>query len=178
MKRIVLFIFIFISLQSCMSYKEMFTIIPEQTAGEIPVGANKITIKNNNLLEENYLKSFKIALSQNYRIEASNKELGYVSASKKDEGDTYVRLNIICGNDSVMVTSEWKAGMESTIYASALSGVTINPDWENAQWNKRADKSSISFAKAVLFSKEISSDLIYQVPKAPIPEKYWGMEKK
>jgi len=50
-----------------------------------------------------------------------------------------------------MVTSEWKAGMESTIYASALSGVTINPDWENAQWNKRADKSSISFAKAVLF---------------------------
>lgn len=165
MKCIVLIISITISLQSCMSYKDMFSIIPEQTAGEIPLKANKITIKNSNTIEQNYNNSYKVALSQNYRIEANNKEMGYISASKKDEGDTYIRLNVTCNNDSIAVTSEWKAGNQSSIMASALGGITVNPDWENAQWNKRADKSSLSFAKAVLFSKELGNNLIYTTPQ-------------
>ena len=79
---IVLFISITISLQSCMSYKDMFQVIPEQTAEEIPLKAAKIIIKNSVAIEENYNQSFKILLAQDYKIENSNKEMGYISPQK------------------------------------------------------------------------------------------------
>lgn len=175
MKYIILIISITINLQSCMSYKDMFTVIPEQTASEIPLNANKIIIKNENALMGNYNNSYKVLLSQNYRIENDNKEMGYISASKKDAGDTHVRLNITCGNGSVTVTSEWKPGSQTSIVTGAMVGFTPVYDWENAQWNKRADKPSISFAKAVMFSKELSETLIYVVNK---PDQIKPIDKK
>ncbi len=164
MKWIVLIISATISLQSCMSYKELFTIIPEQTANEIPLNAYKIIIKNDSTLEENYNNSYKILLAQDYRIENNNKEMGDISASKKDIHDTYVRLNVTCSKGSITVTSEWKAGQESAIMTAAMTGITVNYGWENAKWIKRADRQSIAFAKAVSFSKELSKTLVYKLP--------------
>jgi hypothetical protein len=161
MKKSVLFVSIAICLQSCYSYRDIFQVIPEGTANEIPLNAKKVIIKNDNTLEDNYNKSYKVLLSQDYMIEKDNKDMGYISASKKDFGDTYVRLNVTCSNGSIAVTSQWKAGSQTSIMASALTGMTVNYDWENAQWNKRADKPSIAFAKAVIFSKELSNNLDY-----------------
>lgn len=158
---IVLFISITISLQSCMSYKDMFQVIPEQTAEEIPLKAAKIIIKNSVAIEENYNQSFKILLAQDYKIENSNKEMSYISASKMDLGDTNVRLNVVCKDKEINATSEWKAGQSSAMMATAMTGITINYGWENAKWYKRADKPSIAFAKAVTFSKELSQNLKY-----------------
>lgn len=161
MKRSILFISIAISLQSCMSYKDLFQIIPEQTAEEIPLNAKKIIIGNTATIEENYNQCYKVLLTQDYRIENSNKEMGYISASKKDYGDTNVRLNVVCKNNEITVTSEWKAGNTSAMMTTAMTGMAVNYDWEKAQWNKRADKPSVSFAKAVTFSKELSKNLSY-----------------
>jgi hypothetical protein len=62
------------------------------------------------------------------------------------------------------VTSEWKPGNESVALSSAIAGRTMNFDWEKAQWNKKVDKSSVAFAKAVTFSKELSNNLVYKTP--------------
>ncbi|MFW6273039.1 MAG: hypothetical protein ACOC2U_04605, partial [bacterium] len=78
MKKILPFLFISITLSfySCMTYQSMTQVIPEETAEEIPLKANKIIISNNQTLTENYNQSFKTLLNQEYRIENDNKEMG------------------------------------------------------------------------------------------------------
>jgi hypothetical protein len=119
---------------------------------------------------ENYTKSYQCLLTNDYRIEKDNKEMGYISASKMDIGDTNVRLNIVCNNNQITVTSEWKAGTNSEIFTSALSGINVHSDWSNAIWTKHYDKPNIAFAKAVAFSKELSENLIYLTSKSSSPK--------
>lgn len=173
MKKFLRFLFISIALSfySCMSYQSMFQVIPEETAEEIPLKADKIIISNNQSLNENYKQAFKTLLSQDYRIESDNKEMGYISASKKDIGDTHVRLNVVCEEKEIQVTSEWMPGNQTAMSLSVFTGVNAQINWENAQWNKKADKPSVAFANAVLFSKEISNDLEYIAPKETPKEK-------
>jgi hypothetical protein len=160
MKRIIPLFFIIVC-QSCMSYQSMQQVIPPEMAGEIPLRANKIIITNSQTQDENFRQGYKILLAQDYRIENDNSEMGYISASKKDFGDTHVRLNVVCEENEIQVTSEWMPGNQSAMAASVFAGVNSQINWENAQWNKKADKPSVAFANAVLFSKEISNDLKY-----------------
>jgi hypothetical protein len=164
MKTFIASIIFILFLQSCMSSRDLYTIIPEQSAVEIPIKANKIIINNAHSIYENYDNSYKIILAQDYKIEKDNKEQGYVLAYKKAEGDTYVRLNISCSEGVIYVTSEWKAGSESEIFAQALSGLIVESEWENAQWNKSGDKSSVAFANAVKFAQLIPGAISYITP--------------
>lgn len=147
-----------------MSYKTIYSIIPESTTNEIPLSANKIIINNNSPLSENYTKSYKTLLSQDYRIENDNKEMGYILASKQDIGDTQVRLNVRCEDSLIQITSEWTAGTQTALMMNAMSGVSAgggNFSWYNAQWNKRSDKSSVAFANAVKVATAIGGNLTY-----------------
>ncbi|TDN99993.1 hypothetical protein [Sunxiuqinia elliptica] len=163
MKKLILISIVAFALQSCMSYKTIYTIIPENTANEIPLTANKILIENDNSLSENYQRSYKTLLSQNYRIDNDNKEMGYILASKQDIGDTQVRLNIACEDKSIKITSEWTAGTQTALMMGAMSGLaTPSMSWYNAQWNAKSDKSTIAFANAVKFAKELNSELKYE----------------
>jgi hypothetical protein len=153
---------------SCMSYSALFQIIPQPAAEEIPLGAKKILIHSSESTTANFNKCYKALLSQDYRIENDNKEMGYISASKSDIGDTFVRLNITCSDTLISVTSEWKAGSTSAMTAQAMTGMVVAFDWEKAQWNKRADKSSVAFANAVSFCKQISSNLNYFPSSKPV----------
>lgn len=178
MKKLSFILFSVIILHSCMSYNSMLSIIPEQTASEIPLNAEKILIENSNLLNDNYLLSYKTLLKQDFKIENDNKELGYISASKKVEGDTNIRLNIVCENNTIQITSEWKPGAQTSIATAAMTGINVsNYDWQNAKWNKKADKSSLAFAKTVLFAKEISNVLIYKGQNLELPAKKQEVDK-
>ncbi len=168
MKKSALILFVAILLQSCMSYKTIYTIIPESTTNEIPLTANKITIENNSSSSENYTKSYKTLLSQDYRIDNDNKEMGYILASKQDIGDTQVRLNVRCDDSLVQITSEWTAGTQTALMMNAMSGVSTgggNFSWYNAQWNKKSDKSSVAFANAVKVAKAIGGTITYTTTK-------------
>lgn len=156
---------------SCMSYTTIFTIIPENEANEIPLGANKIVIENGNTLAKNYQISYKSILAQSYKIEKDNSEMGYILASKQDIGDTQVRLNLVCDDNSIKITTEWTAGTQTALMMGAISGMTApNFSWYNAQWNKKSDKSTVAFANAVKVAKMISDNLKYETenisPKA------------
>jgi hypothetical protein len=158
-----------------MSYKTIYTIIPESTANEIPLTANKIIIANSNTLLDNYKASYKTLLSQNYRIDKDNKEMGYISASKQDIGDTQVRLNIVCENNAVKITSEWTAGTQTALMMGAMSGMTApNFSWYNAQWNKKSDKSTVAFADAVKIAKALGGKIEYETskPTSKKPDRY------
>jgi len=166
MKKILIISIIALIIQSCVSYKAIYSIIPENIANEIPLTANKILIENNTSLSENYKKSYKTLLSQNYRIDNDNKEMGYILASKQDIGDTQVRLNIVCGDNSIKITSEWTAGTQSALMMNAMSGLAApSMSWYNAQWNKKSDKSTVAFADAVKIAKVLSDKLIYETAK-------------
>lgn len=169
MKRSILIFLIAVGFQSCMSYKTIYSIIPENTANQIPLTANKIIVENNNLLSENYQKSYKTLLSQNYRIDNDNKEMGYILASKQDIGDTQVRLNVVCEDNSVKITSEWTAGTQTALMMGAISGLAApSMSWYNAQWNKKSDKPTVAFANAVKVARELGNVLEYETVK---PEK-------
>ena len=161
MKTYIISIILILFLQSCMSTRDLYTIIPEQSAIEIPIKANKIIINTAHSSYENFDNSYKIILDQDYKIEKDNKEQGYILAYKKAEGDTYVRLNISCSVGTIAITSEWKAGTNSEIMVQVFSGLTMKSEWENAQWNKSNDKSSVAFANAVKFAQLIPGDISY-----------------
>lgn len=170
MKRFILILLFAIGVQSCMSFKNIYTIISEDTADKIPLTANKILIEDSLSLIENYQKSYKTLLSQNYRIDSDNKEMGYILASKKDIGDTEVRLNIVCEDKSIKVTCEWRAGTQTALMMNAMSGLMVPTlSWENAQWNKQSDKPTVAFANAVKFAKIISNELKYETLKQTKP---------
>lgn len=166
MKQYILALYSAFALYSCMSYTTIYSIIPENTANEIPLTANKILIENSKSLSENYQMSYKTLLSQNYRIDKDNKEMGYILASKKDIGDTEVRINLVCEDKSIKITSEWTAGTQTALMMSAMSGLTTpSLSWENAQWNKKSDKSTVAFANAVKVAKALSNELKYETSK-------------
>lgn len=73
-------------------------------------------------------------MSQNYRIDNDNKEMGYILDSKQDIGETQVRLNVVCENNSIRITGEWTAGTQTALMMGAMSGLTAgNFSWYNAQ---------------------------------------------
>jgi len=149
---------------SCMSTSMFTTIISEDDINQIPINANKIIVQNSIDQASNYTQSYKALLAQDYHIEFDNKEQGYISASKQDIKDTYVRLNITCLQKSISITSEWKAGSQSEMMAQAISGVTLRSTWQNAKWTKTSDKQSVSFANAVKFSKALEGEIKYITP--------------
>jgi hypothetical protein len=140
----------------------MLTIIPQKTIDEIPINSSKIIAINNKPGITNYNDSYKYLLSNDYKIESDNKEMGYILASKMDVGDTNVRLNIVCSDNQILITCEWKPGMNSTLMASSFSGTNITSDWNNAKWTKQYDKPNIAFAKAAQFAEASSIQIIYK----------------
>jgi hypothetical protein len=149
---------------SCMSYNQLFTIIPEKTAQEIPLKSDKVIVTNAATLSQNYQNAYKALLNLDYRIENDNKEMGYITASKMDLGDTNVRLNIVTSDGKITITSEWKPGNTSNTYADALVGFHTAYDWDRACWNKRSDKPSVAFAKAVELAGHLDGAIKYQHP--------------
>lgn len=175
MNKYILIIIAAFFLSSCMSYQSIYSIIPENTANAIPLTANKIIVKNNNSLSENYTKSYKSLLAQNYRIDNDNKEMGYILASKKDIGDTEVRLNMVCEDNSIKITSEWTAGTQTAILMGAISGMTApQMTWYNAQWNRKSDKSTVAFANAVKVANILGDELTFETLKQT--QKSWTKE--
>ena len=168
MKKVLIFVIILL-ITSCAASKNMLIIIPQDTLDEIPMNTTKVIVTNDQSLIENYNKSYQVLLINDYRIENDNKEMGYISASKMDIGDTNVRLNVVCNNNQIAVTSEWKAGTNSEIWATAVSGIPVDSDWNNAVWTKQYNKPNVAFAKAVQFAKEMGTKISYITPeKKPI----------
>jgi hypothetical protein len=162
MKAIVYLLICIFVLTSCAASKTMQSIIPQNTINEIPLNASKIIVINNTSIEQNFNIVYKNLLSNDYKIEKDNKEMGYILASASDYGDTQVRLNIVCEDNKISITSEWKPGMNSVIFASSLSGVNITSDWNKAQWTKHYDKPNIAFARSVNFAKLLNAKITYK----------------
>lgn len=180
MKKLILILIIAATFSSCMSFTEIYKVIPENTVNEIPLKANRITITNDLSLSDNYNVSYKTLLSNDYKIDNDNKEMGYILASKQDIGDTYVRLNFVCNDNSIKITSEWTAGTQTSLMMGAMTGITpSNFTWYQAEWNKSSDKPTIAFANAVKVAKQISPNIeYYPNPDAIAKEKVETNGKK
>lgn len=118
----------------------------------IPNGAKEIIIERSGTAEELYNDLFTALLSRGHRIDKDDKERGYITTEGHDVGQsTTQRMTIVITDNETsakaIMTTEWKAGTEATMFASGLSGIQIHSDWGKATWE--TGRPGISFAESV-----------------------------
>ena len=129
----------------------------------IPNGANEIIIERSGTAEELYNDIFTALLSRGHRIDRDDKERGYITTEGHDVGQsTTQRMTIVITDYEIsakaIMTTEWKAGNEATMFASGLSGIQIHSDWGKATWE--TGRPGIAFAESVAVAKKIDGGLV------------------
>ncbi len=158
-KQIYLFLIIGLIFQSCMSYNQIAAVVPDGSLDLIPKGAKTIIVQNNQTLAANYKASYLALLSQDYKIQKQNPEMGYILATNTAPGDTRVRLNVVCKNESVNISTDWTAGTQTALM---FGGSEAAFSWYPAKWAKNSNKSTVAFVSAVKFAKSINGTIRYE----------------
>lgn len=159
-------IFISFILASCVvSYNKFYNIAPPEIVDNIPLGSNKIIVKDTLILIENYNTLYKLFLVNSYNIDKENKDVGYISASSI-YGDAAVRINAVCEDKEISFTAEWMPGSGSTNASSFILGVQMTASWNTAQWHGKDTRSypancSGVYMKMYQFANAFGKELIY-----------------
>ena len=162
MKKII-FLLLTVTLTSCMSFQEIAGGLPKTTIDAIPKGATKIIVENNENMQANYKDSYRALLSQDFKIQKSDKEMGYLLATNSAPGDTQVRLNIVCKAGEVIINTEWTAGTQTAMLGFAATGYSASHfSWYPAKWAKNSTKSTSAFVSAVKLASELKGTVKFE----------------
>lgn len=165
MKKIIV-IFISFSLVSCVvPYNTFYQVAQPEVVDNIPLGSNKIIVKDTLTLIKNYNTLYKLFLTNSYNIDKENKDVGYISASSIN-GDATVRINAVCEDKGISFTAEWMPGSSSTNASSFILGVQMTASWNTAQWHGKDTRSypascSVVYMKMYQFANVFGKELIY-----------------
>ena len=157
MKKIIILL-LTVSMASCMSFQQITDGVPQSTIDSIPKGATKIIVVNSETMQANYSDSYHALLSQDFKIQQSNKEMGYLLATNTAPGDTQVRLNIVCKAGTIIIHTEWTAGTQTGMF---MGHVSAHFSWYPAKWAKTETKSTSAFVSAVKVASELKGTLRY-----------------
>jgi len=161
MKKII-FISLAIFLTSCMSFNEIAKGTSQSDIDSIPKGATKIIVENDKSMQENYIMSYQTLISQNFKIEKSNKEMGYILANNTEPGDTRMRLNIICKDNTININVDWSAGTQTGAMISAMGMYPGSFTWYHAKWAKNNTKSTTAFLYAFKFAQKLGGIIKFE----------------
>lgn len=165
MKKVIV-IFSLFSLVSCVvSYDTFYKVASPEIVDNIPLGSNKIIVKDTLTLIENYNSLYKLFLVNSFSIDKENKDVGYISASSI-YGDATVRINAVCEDKEISFTAEWKPGSSSTNATSFILGVQMISSWNTAQWHGKDTRSypancSAVYMKMYQFASAFGTELIH-----------------
>lgn len=138
--------------------------LEENSLSQIPKGTKIIYVeKDNALINEYYEEILNILMSRGHRIMKEDKERHYVTTEGKDVGQsTLQRMTLFItknnNNCILKITTEWKAGTEATIMATAMSGIPMQSDWATASWE--INRLGMAFAESLAIAKEIKEGTI------------------
>ena len=165
-------LFLFLILSGCASISEISTLSPSSDISKIPSKSNKIIVETKNMDSDNFIFCMKKLLEYEYEITSKDKEIGYILAEKKSKYDTYVKINVSFVSGNINIIPSWKAGSESLMIASAVSGINnIQSGWEPAIWSKSGSKPSVAFLEADKLAHSFNSIITYDHPEPKVYSK-------
>jgi hypothetical protein len=138
--------------------------LDEESLKGIPPKAKVIYVERKDTSIDNYYEEvISILMSRGHRIMREDKERHYITTEGKDVGEsTLQRMTLlITENNSICIlkiTTEWKAGAEAAGMASAMGGMSIQPEWATASWE--INRLGIAFAESFAIAKAIKDGII------------------
>ena len=139
--------------------------VKEDSLTNIPKGAKVVIVEKKNVSADSlYEELVTILLSRGHRLFKDDKERHYLTTEGKDVGQsTLQRMTVVVtgkeNSSQLKITTEWKAGAEASMMATAMSGIPMQSEWAIAMWG--ISRLGIAFAESVAIANEIKNGHIF-----------------